>query len=366
MGSVSDDQQVEALNQLVGRYATWLHAQERLHREMSHASDTSGPLPVEALQADFAAQRDLTRGAVAFARTCGSQGPDPDGAAGPAFVHALYQASAGPGVEAELDELDDAMGAWWPLLRVWTPAKGQPPPRPDSDAHRRILDALTNWREFLDERANDWLIESLASEGAEVTQSLVRDADGAVMTYTTARLDLGPRDDEQAGHPPPPVGTLRRDGALAGHLAGLWRPPLQVLARGRDGQTRPLSVHWSASRAYRSAHHARTEITPQSWVELWEWTFRGFKLLDSLPWMDSSDVDDNGDGLIFGVLGQRGDIADVGVIGVIRPGSRGWSIMVRDQRAETFRTPRLRDWIYLTRAQAIAGVEKLFESQRGE
>lgn len=235
------------------------------------ASDRYGPLPVDALQADFGAQRDLTRRAVAFARMCGSQGPELDGVAGPAFVHALYQAAAVPGIEADLDELDDAMGAWWPLLHRWTPGTGEPPPRPRSAAHDRILDALNNWWEFLDERANDWLAESLAGEGAEVTRSIVRDADGTVRTYTSARLDFEPDDDQDAVYTPPPIGTVRRDGALARHLGGLWRPPLQVLARGHDGQARQLSAYWSAARAYRSAHQARTEITPRIWIELWEW-----------------------------------------------------------------------------------------------
>lgn len=82
--------------------------------------------------------------------------------------------------------------------------------------------------------------------------------------------------------------------------------------------------------------------------------------------MDSSEVAANGDELIYGALDQTGDITDVGAIGLISPRSRGWSIMVRDRTSETFQTPRFRDWIYPTRAEAIDGIGKLFGSQRGE
>lgn len=363
---MSDHRQIEALNRLASSYEAWRQAQLRLHQAMAQASTTAGPAPVAALQADFAAQRDLTSGAVAFARTCGPQGPDLTVVAGPAFVHALYQAAAVAGVEAELDELDDAMRAWWPLLRTWTPADGDPPAPPHSAAQERILDALTNWLEFLDDRAHDQMLDSLAGEGAEITRSFVRDTDGSVTAYTSARLNIGPREDQDVRHRPPPVGTRRRNAGLAGHLAGLWRPPLQVVVCGRDGQSRLLSAHWSAGRAYRSAHHARTEITPGSWIELWEWQIRGLELLDALPWMHSGEVADNGDELVLGVLDQTGNISNVGVIGSISPSSRGWTVTVRDRSSDTFQTPRLRDAIYLTRAQAVAGVQTLFESQRGK
>ena len=366
MDSVSDHRQLEALNRLAASYEAWRQAQQRLHQEMAQASTTAGPPPVPALEADFAAQRDLTSGAVAFARTCGPQGPDLTAVAGPAFVHALYQAAAVPDVEAELNALDDAMRTWWPLLRTWTPADGDPPPRPRSAAQERILDALTNWLEFLDDRAHDQMLDSLAGEGAEITRSFVRDTDGSVTTHTSARLNIGPHDDQEVGHTPPPVGTRRRDAGVAGHLAGLWRPPLQVRVCGRDGQSRPLSAHWSAARAYRNAHQARTEITPGSWIELWEWRIRGRELLDLMPWMDPSEVASNGDELIYGVLDQTGNMSNVGVIGTIRPMSRGWTVTVRDRSSETFQTPRFRDAIYPTRAQAMAGIATLFERLRDE
>jgi hypothetical protein len=365
MGPVNDQRQVEALNQVLSRYETWRQANERLHQEMSHASRTSAPSPVPALQADFTAQRDLTRAAIDFATTCGTQGPDLTAVAGPAFVHALYQAAAVPDVEAELNELDDAMRTWWPLLRTWTPADGDPPPRPRSAAQERILDALTNWREFLDDQAHDQMLDSLADQGAKITRSFVRDADGSMTTYTSAQLNIAPPEEQEPGHAPPPVGTLRRDG-LSGHLAGLWRPPLQVRVCGRDGQSRPLSAHWSAARAYRNAHQARTEITPGSWIELWEWRIRGLELLDLMPWMDPSEVASNGDELIYGVLDQTGNMSNVGVIGTIRPMSRGWTVTVRDRSSETFQTPRFRDAIYPTRAQAMAGIATLFERLRDE
>lgn len=355
--------QTEALDQVASRYEVWRRAQEHLHQEISRVSGASGPPPVAALQADFTAQRDLTRAAVAYARTCGPHGPDPDAIHGPAFAQALYQAATALDAEAELDAFDDAMAAWWPQLQDWTSTVGSPPRRPRCALHDRILDALTNWWEFLDDQANDRLMDSLAGEGAEVTRTFVRGPDGSVTTVMSARLDIGPGSDKGERWTPPPVGTLRRDTVALRHLAGLWRPPMQVLACGRDGYTRLLSAHWSGTRAYRHAHQARTDVPVHGWIELWEWTFRGFKLLDSLPWIDGSAVATNGDELVYGVLDRQGDIADIGVIGTISPLARGWSITVRDPGADTFWKPRFREWSYLTRTEAITAVEELFDRQ---
>lgn len=358
---MSREAEVEALNRVSASHFSWSEAQQRLHVAMKAADDQDGPAPVAELQADYAAQKDLVRDVVAFVDSCGPGGPDVEGLAGAAFILALFQAASVDGVERELAEFDAAMTGWWPALAAWTPDHGDHPPRPRSDTFDRIVDAANNWIECLDERETDLWARSLAAQGAEVTRTFT--PTGSVLQ---AHLPLAQRAE---GSTPEAIGTVRRDGSLGAHLGRMWRAPLRVVARTRAGEVDLLATHWTAGRAWRDAHKARLGIEPSGWVEVWEWTFRGYKLVDVMPWLDPARETDDGGEFVYGVLDQ-GDTTPsgatthmVGVIGVIRPESRGWSIMVRDKDNDTFHVPRLLEFSYLTWAEATAGVRKLFDRQ---
>lgn len=358
---MSREAEVDALNRVSASHFSWSEAQQRLHVAMKAADDQDGPAPMAELQADYAAQRDLVRDVVAFVDSCGPGGPDVDGLAGAAFILALFQAASVDGVERELAAFDAAMTGWWPALAAWTPDHGDHPPRPRSDTFDRIVDAANNWIECLDERETDLWARSLAAQGAEVTRTFT--PTGSVLQ---AHLPLAQRAE---GSTPEAIGTVRRDGSLGAHLGRVWRAPLRVVARTRAGEVDLLATHWTAGRAWRDAHKARLGIEPSGWVEVWERTFRGYKLVDVMPWLDPARETDDGGEFVYGVLDQ-GDTTPsgatthmVGVIGAIRPASRGWSIMVLDKDTDTFRVPRLLEFSYLTWAEATAGVQKIFGRQ---
>lgn len=358
---VSREAEVEALNRVSASHFTWSEARQRLHVALKDADDHDGPAPVAELQVDYATQKDLVGEVVAFVRSCAPGGPDVEGLAGAAFVLALFQAASGDDVERELAELDAALTDWWPALAAWTPDQGDHPPRPRSETFEQIVDAATNWIECLDERETDLWVKSLAAQGAEVTRTFT--PNGSVL-----RAHL-PTAQPVAGRVPEAIGTVHRDGSLGAHLGRMWRPPLCVVARTRAGDVDLLSTHWTAGRAWRDAHKARLGIEPSGWVEVREWTLRGYKLVDVMPWLDPARETDDGGEFVYGVL-DKGDPTPsgatthmVGVIGAVRPESRGWSIMVRDNDSDAFRVPRLLEFSYLTWAEATAGVQKIFDRQ---
>ncbi|MDV7193310.1 hypothetical protein [Mycolicibacterium fortuitum] len=351
---------LDALRHVANIHQASVEVQRLLHVAMKAASDNNDPAPVAELQADYLAQRDLAHAAVTFANSCPPGGPDLDGLAGSAFILALFQAATADGVEQELAEFDTAMTAWWPTLAAWSAEDGDPPPRPHNATFERIINAADNWIECLTERENDAMAECLAAQGVEVTRTFTP-------TASVLQAQFPPVHREK-GCTPEPIGTVHRDDPLATHLRRtLLRQPLRVMSHSRDDEVELVSTHWTARSAWRAAHKARLSIEPGSWIELWEATLRGHMLLDVIPWLNPDNVADDGSELVFGVLHRGGKTASgtyinsVGVIGAIKPDSRGWTIMVRDKGTDDFRAPRLRELAYSTWAEANAGVQAVFD-----
>jgi len=87
---MSRKREVEALDAHLTSFERWVDTDRYLHEQMATAEAEHAGAPIEALCADFDAQLDVTRTAIAFAKVCPPDGPDLDGLAGAAFVLALY------------------------------------------------------------------------------------------------------------------------------------------------------------------------------------------------------------------------------------------------------------------------------------
>lgn len=361
---MSTDAQVEALVRVAERYEDWADASRQLEVALEAASDKADPPPIAALKTDYAAQRALTRAVLAFAAACEPDGPELDGLIGPAFVLGLYQAGTAARVRAELADLDTAMAGWWQAVATVATVQALPPARPQNAAFSRIIDAASDWRDCVAEHETDQMQTRLTDQGATVTRFLT-----PTMSGFHAQITLDPAVPRDKGPEPEAIGTVRRDSSLGGHLSRFWRPPLHIVVRGGTGDVDVLSTHWTGGSAWKAAHKARLSIDPQAWIELREWTFRGYKLVDVLPYLDSAEVTEDGSQLVFGVVDPDGardggtTTYSIGVIGAVTPSSRGWMIAVRVRGGDELRQPRLFDSFYPTLEKATAGVQELYDSQ---
>lgn len=358
---MSRESEIDALDRVLKCHQDCAEADRQLHAAMRVASDTSGPPPIAQLRSDYEAQRELTRAVFAYVADCGPDGPDVDGLVGSAFVLALFQAGSANGAQRELAELDTAMEGWWPALETTFFTSPGPPPRPHSDALNRIIGAADNWVECIEEHEHDQWAAAFAARGAKVSRTFSQDA-------SVIHAEFRPPADPDACRPEE-VGTVRRDGSLSTHLGRWFRPAFRAQTKTSRGEATVLSTHWTAGGAWRSAHKARTTIAPNSWIELWEWTFHGDKLVDVLPWLDSEHLTDEGFALVMGVLSSGDPRPDgsvtqtIGAIGAVNPASRGWMILVRDKGTDIFRAPRLRECGYPTLVEAEAAVQAIFDRQ---
>lgn len=357
-----NDPQVDALRHVAACYRRWGAAHHLLDVALEAAANSAGPPPIAELQSDYLAQKDVVRAALEFADTCAPNGPELTGLSGPAFVLALFMAAKDSSAPGALADLDTAMAGWWQALATVPSVNSAHPPRPSSAPFNRTTDAANNWIESLAEHETDVMIDQAISQGAKVTRIFTP-------TVSAIRAEYPPLPRE-LGQVPDPIGTLDRDGSLAGHLARMWRAPLRAVSRNNFGQVDVLSTHWTGGSAWRAAHKARLAIDPKAWIELWEWTFRGYKLVDVLPFLDPSEITDDDHELVHGILdpGNRSDddgpfFHSMGVIGLVRPSSRGWTIAVRVKGTDEFRHPPLFESYPRTLATAKASIQELYDRQ---
>ena len=106
------------------------------------------------------------------------------------------------------------------------------------------------------------------------------------------------------------------------------------------------------------------DIAYDAWVELHEWELWGWRLLDSLPAVSSKELASNGGEPVQGVVKHLDDNTMLlAPVGVITPSGRGWEVLIRSTD-DCYACPqRLRDRFYLTRGDAVEGVQKLFAAQ---
>lgn len=193
------DLEMAALRAVADAYQRWAEISEQLQRDVAEAAEHNAGAPVDSLRADFNAQLALTKAVAAFAQSCPTSGPDVDGLPGAAYVSALYQVIVSqPNLDQELAELTCAWDLWLDEVRRWVPEPGRPAPaRPISSAHSRVLAVVDDWWDFGADRLHEQVVESIAAQGHQVTQSTTAGPDGAVLRSAHVTFERAPETDAQ-------------------------------------------------------------------------------------------------------------------------------------------------------------------------
>lgn len=372
--------ETDALSLVLEACSEWGDADRELHAQMRVASDTEGPMPADALAADFAARIRVTRAAINFAEVCPPDGPDTDGLAGAAYVIALHRIATeelASGLKDELSRYEHDGLQWTEELKKWVPGSDTPPAaRPSLPSYGRVLDAADMYYAHMQENFDDDLREGLKAwglaNGRDVTETTSIGPDGQLIHTTSLRgLPLEPVGDDEAEElvPEPEPGTVRRWSSIGfvPHIkAGRGRHWL-VAKRDRSSAEWGIAVsyHWRGSTAFKAAQQARAEITMREAIDIYELDFLGWRLRDSLPILFPENVAEDGSEVLWGTKNGE-EIREHGTysmtpIALIRPVSGEWMIFVRSVGGpDQFLKPKkLRDTFYRTHAEAAEGARRI-------
>ena len=210
------DEEVAALSAIADAYERWAAISDQLHEKLGESSSQYLGAPIAALRADFNAQLAVTRSVAEFAHTCPPAGPDVEGLPGAAFIQALYHVVRSQrGLDQDLIELTAHWEEWLTEIGRWTPDLSvPPPPRPTSPALSRVLAAVDDWWGFSADRLHDEIVQSFASRGHHVTESVAFGAEGDLIQSANVVFEPSTPADT---HAPAARGPLARLRTLLGH-----------------------------------------------------------------------------------------------------------------------------------------------------